>query len=339
MKEKIINDVCLMIGKAYADIDLSTVRNILTLALKDCEITKRSTDVTVYEGNEDEELLQAFLVAKRVAGSSNKTIKHYGFILSQFFKKTQKQVLKVTANDIRIYFARRELDDKVSAVTRNNERSVLCSLYQWLTDEELITKNPVHKVPPIKEPKTQKKAFSNMELEKIRANCKNETETAIIETLISTGCRVSELCGIKVSDIDGDRVTVHGKGNKDRVCYLTAKAQLSIGEYMQTDYFKKRNALGSEYLFMRKRFEHDDYRKPLATSSVEAMTKRIGERAGVTDVHPHRFRRTCATFALERGMPIERVSYMLGHESIETTQVYLDLTDEGMHDAHRKYIS
>lgn len=338
-KDKAIDNACMMLGKAYADIDLTTVRNILTLALRDYDVRKQTQAVTIYEGNEDEEIIKAFLVAKRVAGSSDKTIEHYAFILQQFLKKTQKHILKVTANDVRIYFARRELDDKVSAVTRNNERSVLSSLYQWLTDEELIDRNPVRKVPKIKERKMQKKAFSKLELEKIRSHCQNVTETAIIETLISTGCRVSELCGIKVSDIDGDRVTVHGKGNKDRVCYLTAKAQIAIDEYMQSDYFKIRQARGSDYLFMRKRYEGDEYKKSLSTAAVEAMAKRIGKRAGVTNVHPHRFRRTCATHALERGMPIERVSYMLGHESIETTQVYLDITEEGMHDAHRRFVS
>ena len=223
-------------------------------------------------------------------------------------------------------------------MTRNNERSVLSSFYQWLTDEELIPKNPVRKVPKIKEPKVQKKAFSQMELEKIRTSCTNETETAVIEILISTGCRVSELCGIKPDDIDGDRVTVHGKGNKDRICYLTAKAQIAIEDYMQSEYYKKRHEFGSEYLFMRKRYQGDEFLKPIGKSSIENMTKRIGKDAGVKNCHPHRFRRTCATMALERGMPIERVSHMLGHESIETTQIYLDLTEDGMKEAHRKYV-
>lgn len=338
MKEQIINDMCMMFGRAFTDIDLNTVRNIITLSLADYEITKQSKAVTVYEGDSNENMMKAFLVAKKVNGASDKTIKLYAFILGQFFRKTGKRFDECSANDIRIYFAKRELDDKVSAVTRNNERSVLSSFFQWLTDEELLDKNPMRKVPKIKERKVQKKAFSNMELEMIRANCKNETETAVIEILISTGCRVSELCGITPDDIEDDRVTVHGKGNKDRVCYLTAKAQLAIREYMQTDYYRKRKAHGSEYLFMRKRFEGDECLKPVGTSTIENMTKRIGRNAGVKNCHPHRFRRTCATMALERGIPIERVSHMLGHESIETTQIYLDLTEEGMRDAHRKYV-
>ena len=160
----------------------------------------------------------------------------------------------------------------------------------------------------------------------------------MIEILISTGCRVSELCGIRLEDINGDTVTVHGKGNKDRTCYLTAKAQMAIQEYMQSEYYRKRKAYGSEYLFMRKQFQNNECLKPMDKSTIENITRRIGKNAGVKNCHPHRFRRTCATMALERGMPIERVSHMLGHESIETTQIYLDLTEDGMHEAHRKYV-
>lgn len=338
MNEQWINDTCMMFDKAFNDIDMNTVRNILTLALADCEITKYSKAVTIYHGESNETVLKSFLVSKKVEGKSTSTAKHYGFIMDQFFRKTGKLWDEVNANDIRIYFAKRELEDGVSPVTRNNERSVLSSFYQWLTDEELIPKNPVRKVPKIKEPKVHKKAFTQMELEKIRANCTNETEAAVIEILISTGCRVSELCGIRLEDINDDTVTVHGKGSKDRTCYLTAKAQMAIQEYMQSEYYRKRKAYGSEYLFMRKQFQNNECLKPMDKSTIENMTRRIGKNAGVNNCHPHRFRRTCATMALERGMPIERVSHMLGHESIETTQIYLDLTENGMHEAHRKYV-
>lgn len=330
MKEQLINDVCMMFSRAMPDVDLSTVRNIMELALSECEVTRYTKEVTVYQGDSNDRILKAFLVAKRVAGASNKTIRSYDHNLNKFLSKTgNKRIDELNANDIRIYFAKRELEDGVSAVTRNNERSVLCSFFQWLTAEELITKNPMLKVPKIKEPKIQKKAFTQMELEQIRANCTTEMETAVIEILISTGCRVSELCGIKLSDIDCEQVTVHGKGNKDRICYLTARAQLAIHEYMNTARFKKH---AGEYLFANRQG------KQMTPSGIQSLTKRIGFEANVSDCHPHRFRRTCATMALERGMPIERVSYMLGHESVETTQVYLDLTEQGMKDAHKKYV-
>ena len=328
----------MMFQNTFKDINMTTVRNILTLALMDCEITKYTKAVTVYAGKPNEQIVKSFIVAKRVGGASDKTCKYYQFILGQFLNKIGMYFDKVTANDIRIYFAKRELEDGVSDVTRNNEYRVLCSFYGWLFDEELISRNPMRKVSKIKTKKEQKHAFSQMDLELLRANCKSEKETAIIETLISTGCRVSELCGIKQEDIDGDQVIVHGKGNKDRTCYLTARAQIAIEEYKKTPYFRKRYELGSPYLFARERMDEKSLWMPTSSSSIEAAVRRIGRENGVDNVHPHRFRRTCATMALKRGMPIEQVSKMLGHESVETTQIYLDLDEETLKTAHKKYV-
>ena len=324
MNEQWINDTCMMFQNTFKDINMTTVRNILTLALMDCEITKYTKAVTVYAGEPNEQIIKSFVVAKRVAGASDKTCKYYQFILTQLLNKIGMHFDKVAANDIRIYFAKRELEDGVSDVTRNNERRVLSSFYGWLFDEELVSKNPMRKVSSIKTKKEQKHAFSQMELELLRANCKTEKESAIIETLISTGCRVSELCGIKPEDIDGDKVIVRGKGNKDRTCYLTARAQLCISEYMQSGSYRRRR------------------RKDLMFGSVHCVQdtiQRIGDDAGVKNCHPHRFRRTCATTALNHGMPIELVSKMLGHESLDTTMIYLDLTDEDLKNAHRKYVN
>ena len=324
MNEQWINDTCMMFQNTFKDINMTTVRNILTLALMDCEITKYTKAVTVYAGEPNEQIIKAFVVAKKVAGASDKTCKYYQFILGQFLNKIGMYFDKVTANDIRIYFAKRELEDGVSDVTRNNEYRVLCSFYGWLVDEELMQKNPMRKVSSIKTKKEKKHAFSQMELELLRANCKSEKDTAIIETLISTGCRVSELCGIKPEDIDGDQVIVHGKGNKDRTCYLTARAQLCISEYMQSDSYRRRRR--KDVLFGSVHYVQD-------------TIQRIGEDAGVKNCHPHRFRRTCATTALNHGMSIELVSKMLGHESLDTTMIYLDLTDEDLKNAHRKYVN
>lgn len=338
MKEELINDICITLGKACPDLNLGTARNVLELTLDGYDIRKIQTELVVYDGDPTDKIIKSFLVAKKVNGASDKTIKHYAYILHCFFGKTLKQVESLTANDIRIYFARRELEDGVSAVTRNNERAILNSFFQWMVDEELLDRNPMRKVKKIKEKKEQKKAFTQMEVEKIRANCSNERESAIVEILISTGCRVSELCGIRIDEINGDSVIVHGKGDKDRTCYLTARAQLAIKEYLNSNYCVKRRKLGSPYLFMGKNFDGNEYMHPIAAGSIESITRRLGKDAGVEKCYPHRFRRTCATMALNRGMPIEQVSMMLGHESIETTQIYLDLTEESLKSAHKKYV-
>lgn len=338
MKEQFINETSLLFAKVLPDVNADTIRSVLAVALEQYAVTKVSKDITVYELDQNEKLLRAFVVSKKVNGASDKTLKHYAFILRQFFRKTEKNADQCNPNDIRLYFAKREIDDKVSAVTRNNERSVLCSFYSWLNDEEIIPYNPMRKIPKIKAKKEQKKAFSEMELEKIRRGCKSEKETAIIEILISTGCRVSELCGIKLEEIDGDSVLVHGKGNKDRTVYLTAKARIAIDEYIKTDYFQKRHKLGSPYLFAGGKFSEDEHLNQMGQTTVELLTKRIGKENGIDKCHPHRFRRTCATMALNRGMPIEQVSKMLGHESVETTQIYLDLNEESLKNAHKKYV-
>ena len=319
-----INDTCMMFKNTLKDIDTGTVRNILTLALMDCEIIKYTKAVTVYKGEPNKQIIKAFIVAKKVAVASDRTANYYRFIIGQFFAKVGKQFDAINANDIRIYFAKRELEDGVSAVTRNNERRVLSSFYGWLFDEELIERNPMRKVSRIKTKKVQKKAFTPMDLEQIRAHCQNEKETAVIETLISTGCRVSELCGITLADIQDDAVTVHGKGDKDRTVYLTAKAQLSIKNYLNSKAYKNRRNKAKVFPTVH---------------TVQEIVRRVGESAGIDKCHPHRFRRTCATNALEHGMPIEYVSRMLGHESLETTRIYLDLNDHDMQIAHRKYVN
>lgn len=319
-----INDTCMMFKNTLKDIDTGTVRNILTLALMDCEIIKYTKAVTVYKGEPNKQIIKAFIVAKKVAGASDRTANYYRFIIGQFFAKVGKQFDEINANDIRIYFAKRELEDGVSAVTRNNERRVLSSFYGWLFDEELIERNPMRKVSRIKTKKVQKKAFTAMDVEQIRAHCQNEKETAVIETLISTGCRVSELCGITLADIEDDAVTVHGKGDKDRTVYLTAKAQIAIKEYLNSKAYKNRRNKAKVFPTVH---------------TVQEIVRRVGESAGVDKCHPHRFRRTCATNALEHGMPIEYVSRMLGHESLETTRIYLDLNDHDMQIAHRKYVN
>ncbi len=341
MKEQFVNDTCMLFQRLQEDADISRIRSILVMATNGWQMQKATTDVALYKGSNNDQLIRNFLVTKKVNGCTDRTIKFYGYTLKMFFDKVQKEASDVTANDIRVYFAERELKDKVGHNTRDNERRNLSSFYTWLVDEEYITRSPMRKIPKIKGKKEKKKAFSEMEIEKIReaASKTNAKWIAIIEILLSTACRVSELCNIRVDEINGDKVTVHGKGQKDRICYLTARAQLAIKAYMETEWFKKRNSLGNEYLFPREHTIGPERYMPMNLGTAECAVRHIGKEAGVQNVHPHRFRRTCATNALKRGMPIEQVSKMLGHESLETTQIYLDLDEESLSIAHKKYVS
>ena len=253
------------------------------------------------------------------------------------FNRINKNADDVTADDIRYYIAFRQKVDKVASTTAHNEYRVLQSFFQYLTMEEIIQKNPTFKVGRIKNKKTKKEAFTELEIEKLRDVLQDNRERALFEVLLSTGCRVSELSAIKIADIDGNRIKILGKGNKERYVYLNVRASLSIEKYLQ-----ERNDT-NPYLFCghyrNPGLASDESHPHLNKGTIEQMIRKMKKRANLeTECYPHKFRRTCATMALRRGMPIEQVSKMLGHESIETTQIYLDLDDSELEAAHKKYV-
>lgn len=347
LKQDLINEI-LFGMKELDEKQLQHLQMLLYMKMDNYEISMKSTEVAIYEGDINEILFKKFIISKKVNGCTDRTIKHYTKTLKSAFAVIGKSCLEVTSDDIRMYMAKRNLKDNVTATTVNNEWRVISSFYTWLQKEEFLLKNPILKVPQMKAQKKKKKAFTELEIEKMRDVLKDEREKAIFELLLSTGARVSELVNIKLSEISKNQILVHGKGQKDRIVYLNAKAQLALEKYID-----KRND-GSEYLFpggayckdakgsakthlwwTEKKNVNED--KQVDMGSVEAMVRRRGKKVGVT-AYPHKFRRTCATFALRNGMPIEQVSKMLGHESVETTQIYLDLTEKDLEIAHEKYV-
>lgn len=265
--------------------------------------------------------------------------------------KINKTVDEITTDDIRYYLAVREQRDKISKTTLDTELRYLKTFFNFLQSEEIINKNPAMKISKIKGQKIKKEAFTEIEVEKLREGCRNNRERAIIEILLSTGCRVTELVNIKKVEINENAILVHGKGEKDRICYLNAKAVVALESYL------KERKDENPYLFpgglvkMVREASHPDElskwytdekfvhkTKQVDIASIEALVRNLGERTGVKKVYPHKFRRTCATFALRRGMAIEQVSKMLGHEQISTTQIYLDLNERELEAAHRKYV-
>lgn len=322
----------------------------LEIILGDYDIGRRSTELSVIDETSDQVLIQRFVTAKIVKGLSERSLHYYTTTIRFFLNYVHKSIKDVASDDIRLYLAMRLKRDGVTDTTAGNELRNLRSFYNWLYTEELIKTNPISKIEAIKQKKVKKKAFTEYEIELIRNACRTSRETAIVEVLLSTGCRVNELANIKREEVKGDSILVHGKGDKDRIVYLNAKARMAIERYI-----KERND-ESEYVFPKSAVRVDsDIRirtakgvwytnpdmvanEPAAISSIESVVRKIGKRAGVEKVHPHRFRRTCATLALRRGMPIEQVSRMLGHEQISTTQIYLDLSERDLEQAHRKYV-
>ena len=344
MRSELLDRIMILLNRyGYVDMDIS---QHLTIILSDYEISARETTLSVRTEDKNKYFMQKFLIAKTVKGCTDRTLQLYQNELWRILNFINKPADEITTDDIRLYLALRQKKDCVSKTTANNELRYLKSFFGYLTGEEVIQRNPAYRIDNIKCDKKKKNAFTEMEVEKLRNACHSTWESAVVEVLLSTGCRVSELCQIKINDIKGDQLIVHGKGNKDRVVYLNAKAILALERFIQDRRDSNPYLLPGGYwskglkdpLNWYKYPERVNPEEPTGRDSISAHIRHLGKRAGVEKVHPHRFRRTCATFALRRGMAIEQVSKMLGHDQINTTQIYLDLSEEDLKQAHKKYV-
>lgn len=345
-RDDLVNDICLYIQGLNVSTDTS-FKNMIYALVSKYEITSRSTEIVPLNEDRNEEILRRFIIAKKVSGRTDKTLKYYKQSNERTLQYIGKTVDDITPDDIRKYIAMRLGRDKVSKATISNEIRNLSSLFQWLQAEEIILKNPMLKVDKIKQPKTKKEALTDIEIEKLRAIIKNERDKMIFEVLLSTGCRVSEFCQILLTDIEGNRVLVHGKGQKDRYCYFNAKAMLAIETYMnlRKDNNPYLNPKGLYDPHTKACKEKNWWKNPenivdgyISNSAIENVMRRLARHAGIDQANPHKLRRTCATMALRHGMPVEQVSKMLGHSDIATTQIYLDLSEEDLAIAHKKYV-
>lgn len=323
----------------------------ITMALNSYTVEKEETALTIYEGDVNEQILMRFLMAKTARGCSKRTVQYYKDTVTAALNAIGKPYTQITSDDIRYYLAVRVARDGVTKTTANNERRNLSAFYGWLQKEEILLKNPMNKIEAIKETKKKKKAFEQIEIEKMRYACKSSLETALIEVLLSTWARVSELTHMRIDEINEGKIIVHGKGDKEREVYLNAKAQIALSTYLAereddnplifpksiggTKMTGKRTQQEMREWYKHKENIQDGFRDP---SGIEENIRRIGKRAGVLNAHPHRFRRTGATMALRGGMPIMTVSKLLGHENIATTQIYLDISDKELEQAHEKYV-
>lgn len=328
--------------------DLQNIQSRFLVILQDFKIEPKEEALTVYTEGKNDFFLRQFLISKTVAGCSKRTIAYYGSENRKLLDAIGKDADTITPQDLQVRIAQR-MRSGVSNVTINSERRAASSFFAWMAEQDYISKNPMLRVDKLKEIKEKKKAFTEYEVEKLRDACRSKREKAIIEILLSTGCRVSELVSIKIDDLQPDKVNILGKGSKRRDVFLNARALVSIENYL------KERKDSNPYLFPKGVCitENKGHLKgngqwytdpslidsgPMATSSIESIIRKIGKRAGVENAHPHRFRRTCATMALRRGMKIEMVSKMLGHESIETTQIYLDILESELAEMHKKYV-
>lgn len=323
--------------------------------MSDYEVEKRNTEIIIRDEDKNNQYIAMFLASKMASGRTDKTLQSYKGYLTKILGNIGKNADEITSDDIKLYLAKKLRIDKCTKTSVDNERRALSTFYGWMLTNEYITKNPMNKVEVMKYNKPKKKAFSDMDVEKIRGACETERETAIVEVLLSTWCRVSELVGMRIDEIETDKIIVHGKGEKDRTVFLNAKAQLALQKYLEcrsdkNPYIFPKSSWAGDITKFTKGIPKDEQKKwykrpemvskdePSDKGTVESMVRDIGKRAGVNKVHPHRFRRTGATFALKAGMPLMTISKLLGHANIAVTQVYLDINDEDLEMEHGKYV-
>lgn len=308
------------------------LRNLLWMELHDYSLRRiKDTDLTVYEESLNEEAFRMFLVAKNIQGCTKRTLNYYRITIKAFLQfLNNKPVNQITTNDIRYYLAAKKERDGNNDTSINNIRRVLSSFFGWLLEEEYIQKNPIVKIKGIRAEKRVKKPFSEIELEKLRYGAAEDLRlTALLEVLLSTGCRISEVSGMNREDLENDEIVVYGKGKKERTVYLNAKAKMALERYLATRTDTEKPMFVSQ----------DEPHNRLLRNGMGLNIRELGKKCGVKDTHPHRFRRTAATLALNRGMPIEQVQIMLGHENIETTTLYAISSQETVKASHKKYVT
>ena len=264
--------------------------------------------------------IDMFIEAKRIENLSKRTLKYYESTIRKCLDYIGKPLRFVDANDIRRCLSWAMVERGCTPTTVNNERRCLSTFFQWLENEDIIRKSPVKRTKALKEEKADKKPFSDDEVARLREACEDERERAIFELLLSSGMRVSELCGLNIADMDmqGRECEVLGKGNKRRTCYFSAEAKLHMERYLND-----RND-DCEALFVSK----SGPASRLSPGTIEKMAREMGHRANVANVHPHRFRRTMATNNLRRGMRLEEIQQLLGHSNMDTTLIYAKVDRE-----------
>ena len=293
------------------------------------EALRRSEGVCQPVDNGD--LLELFLTAKEVEGCSPKTIAYYEATLQNMESWLSKPIAHVSSDDLRQYLSEYELERGSSKVTIDNIRRILSSFFSWLEDEDYIVKSPVRKIKRVKTAVKAKEALSDEELEALRDSCDSKRDLAMVDLLASTGMRVGELIRLDIDDVDiqGRECVVTGKGNKQRPVYFDARTKLHLTAYLES----RKDNNPALFVSLNGRTQR------LSVCTVEKRIKALGERAQIGRVHPHKFRRTLATHAIDKGMPIEQVQRLLGHSKIETTMHYAMVNQSNVKASHEKYLS
>ena len=329
MKDKLITQIQVRMASALNMEQLEELRRVLTNAFYGVDITEKEaiepTDATDNGG-----MLDVFIAAKRIEGCSDKSLKYYTFTVRQMLNSMGKHFREISTDDLRGYLANYQKDRGSSKVTIDNMRRIFSSFFGLLEDEDYILKSPVRRIHKIKTDKPIKETISDEGLELLRDACDEIRDLAIIDLLASTGMRVGELVNLNRGDMNFHEreCVVLGKGGSERMVYFDARTKIHLLNYLES----RDDNNPALFVSLNQPYER------LVVGGVETRPRKIGKRADLKKVHPHKFRRTLATRAIDKGMPIEQVQRLLGHVKIDTTMHYAMVNQSNVKNSHRKFI-
>ena len=329
MKESIIQSITNAMQRELDYKQMSQLKEVLNRELDKVEISECQENEASRE-IENNQILDTFISAKKIEGCSEKTLLYYRNTIDKMLSSIQIAICHIETSSIRAYLSSYQERNKSSKVTIDNMRRIFSSFFAWLEDEDYIAKSPVRRIHKVKTDSLVKEVLSDEQLEVLRDNCTEKRDLAILDILASTGIRVGELVKLNRSDIDFHerQCVVFGKGSKERTVYFNARTKIHLEQYIaeRTD--------DNEALFVSLKAPYTR----LSIGGVETRIKRLGKQVNISKVHPHKFRRTLATMAIDKGMPIEQVQKLLGHVRIDTTLHYAMVNQNNVKIAHRKYL-
>ena len=310
MKRQIITDVVQQMLPHLDNAQLKQLQKVLECTLFGCDITKQEEKETT---NDNPKLIDSFISAKRIEGCSEKTLKYYRTTIETMELAIDKSIRHIQTEDLRSYLTGYQSKNQSSRVTIDNIRRILSSFFSWLEDEDYILKSPVRRIHKVKTATNIKETYTDEELEKMRDNCTELRDLAIIDMLASTGMRIGEMVLLNKADINFNEreCVVFGKGDKERIVYFDARTKIHL---------------------------QNSPHERIKIGGIETRLREMGKTLEIEKIHPHKFRRTLATMAIDKGMPIEQLQQLLGHKRIDTTLQYAMVKQSNVKQAHRKYI-
>ncbi len=330
MKDELIRLIKTKMEPHLSEIQIYELNRNLRVILNDFEVVKIDKNLPADVSKENQKLLVSFLSAKEIEGCSQKTITYYKNTIVKMLDEVNLKIENIATDDLRKYLSDYKNQSNVSKSTIDNIRRVLSSFFSWLEDEDYIVKNPVRRIHRIKTKNAVKEVLSDENFEVLRDNCNNIRDLAIIELLASTGIRVGELVNLNINDVSFNEreCLVLGKGESERIVYFDAKTKIHLQKYLES------RDDDNPALFVSLRKPHNR----IGIIGVEKRMRKLGRVSNIKKVHPHKFRRTMATKAIDKGMPIEQVQRLLGHVQIDTTMQYAMVNQSNVKIAHKKFI-